>query len=36
MLNIKDKTIQILGFGFGSVKNVINAGNENNLIDTRQ
>ena len=26
----------ILGFGFGSVKNVINAGNENNLIDTRQ
>ena len=34
--NIKNGTERVLRFGLGSVRNVINAGNEGNLIDTKK
>jgi hypothetical protein len=36
MENIKNGTERVLRFGLGSVRNVINAGNEGNLIDTKK
>ena len=35
MQSLKGKTNQFFGISVGAVKNIINAGNENNQLDTK-